>query len=221
MTLVERAPQLAALSEYLEDTRDGTGALALVGGEAGAGKSALVSAFLADVAVPVVAGMCDGMATPRPLGPVIEIAAQLEVETTLERYELFTAVLAALTRQSTVVLVEDLHWADDATADFLLYVARRLDRVPAMLIATYRDDDIGPNARLTRVVGELARLGPARRVPVRSLTESGVAAMVAGAGLDSAEVFRQTSGNPFFVTECLAARSSRPGTVHDVVLARA
>ena len=69
MRLVERGPELAALSEYLEDTRDGTGALALVGGEAGAGKSALVSAFLADVAVPVVAGVCDGATTPRPLGP--------------------------------------------------------------------------------------------------------------------------------------------------------
>ena len=57
MRLFERGPELAALSEYLEDTRDGTGALALVGGEAGAGKSALVSAFLADVAVPVVAGV--------------------------------------------------------------------------------------------------------------------------------------------------------------------
>jgi DNA-binding NarL/FixJ family response regulator/Tfp pilus assembly protein PilF len=161
------------------------------------------------------------VATPRPLGPVIEIAAQLEIDAALARDELFAAVLAALRRQSTVVLVEDLHWADDATADFLLYAGRRLDGVPAMLIATYRDDEIGANARLTRLVGELARLGTARRVPVRSLTESGVAALVAGAGLDAAEVFRQTSGNPFFVTECLAAGSSTPGTVRDVVLARA
>ena len=220
MRLFERGPELAALSEYLEDTRDGTGALALVGGEAGAGKSALVSAFLADVAVPVVAGVCDGATTPRPLGPVIEIAAQLEVDAALARDELFAAILTALRRQSTVVLVEDLHWADDATADFLLYVGRRLDRVPAMLIGTYRDDEIRSNAALTRLIGELARLGVARRIPVCSLTESGVASMVLGSTLDAAEVFRQTSGNPFFVTECLAAGSSSPGTVRDVVLAR-
>ena len=179
-----------------------------------------MSAFLADVAVPVVAGVCDGASTPRPLGPVIEIAAQLEVDAALARDELFAAILTALRRQSTVVLVEDLHWADDATADFLLYVGRRLDRVPAMLIGTYRDDEIRSNAALTRLIGELARLGVARRVPVCSLTESGVASMVAGSGLDAAEVFRQTSGNPFFVTECLAAGSSSPGTVRDVVLAR-
>jgi len=220
MRLYERGPQLAALSEYLEDTRDGTGALALVGGEAGAGKSALVSAFLVEVAVPVVAGVCDGTLTPRPLGPVIEIAAQLEVDAALARDELFAAILAALGRQSTVVLVEDLHWADDATADFLLYVGRRLERVPALLIGTYRDDEIRSNAAPTRLIGELARLGVARRVPVGSLTESGVTAMVAGSGLDAAEVFRQTSGNPFFVTECLAAASTSPGTVRDVVLAR-
>jgi len=220
MRLYERGSQLAALSEYLEGTRDGTGALALVDGEAGAGKSALVSAFLAEVAVPVVAGVCDGMLTPRPLGPVIEIAAQLEVDAALARDELFAAILAALGRQSTVVLVEDLHWADDATADFLLYVGRRLERVPALLIGTYRDDEIRSNAAPTRLIGELARLGVARRVPVGSLTESGVTAMVAGSGLDAAEVFRQTSGNPFFVTECLAAASTSPGTVRDVVLAR-
>ena len=220
MRLYERGPQLAALSEYLEATRDGTGALALVDGEAGAGKSALVSAFLAEVAVPVVAGVCDGTLTPRPLGPVIEIAAQLEVDAALARDELFAAILTALGRQSTVVLVEDLHWADDATADFLLYVGRRLERVPALLIGTYRDDEIRSNAAPTRLIGELARLGVARRVPVGSLTESGVTAMVAGSGLDAAEVFRQTSGNPFFVTECLAAASTSPGTVRDVVLAR-
>ena len=220
MRLYERGSQLAALSEYLEGTRDGTGALALVDGEAGAGKSALVSAFLVEVAVPVVAGVCDGTLTPRPLGPVIEIAAQLEVDAALARDELFAAILTALGRQSTVVLVEDLHWADDATADFLLYVGRRLERVPALLIGTYRDDEIRSNAAPTRLIGELARLGVARRVPVGSLTESGVTAMVAGSGLDAAEVFRQTSGNPFFVTECLAAASTSPGTVRDVVLAR-
>ncbi|HEY7049680.1 MAG TPA: LuxR C-terminal-related transcriptional regulator [Jatrophihabitantaceae bacterium] len=221
MALVERAPQLAALSEYLEDTRDGTGVLALVGGEAGAGKSALVSAFLSDIAVPIAAGVCDGVATPRPLGPVIEIAAQLEVDTTMPRDELFAGIVAALSRPATVVLLEDLHWADDASADFVLYAGRRLDRVPAVLIVTYRDDEIGSNARLTRVVGELARLSTARRVPVPPLTRSGVASLVDGSGLDPSEVFEQTAGNAFFVSEMVAARSSQPATVREAVLSRA
>jgi predicted ATPase len=221
MRLVERESQLAALSEHLEEIRSGSGSFVLVAGEAGAGKSALVSEFLADVAVRVAAGSCDGLSTPRPLGPMIEIATQLEVDTALPRDELFDALVGTLIRQSTIVLVEDLHWADDATADFLLYAGRRLDRIPALLIATYRDDEIGPNAPLTRLVGELGRLAAVQRVSVGSLTESGVATMVAGSGLDPAEVFGQTSGNPFFVTECLVAGSNAPGTVRDAVLARA
>jgi DNA-binding CsgD family transcriptional regulator/tetratricopeptide (TPR) repeat protein len=221
MALIERGPQLAALSQYLEDTRDGCGVLALVGGEAGGGKSALVAAFLADVAVRVVAGSCDGLSTPRPLGPLIEVAAQLEVDAALPRDQLFAAILGALKQQSTIVLVEDVHWADDATADFLLYAGRRLEDLPAMLIATYRDDEVRSNATMTRLIGEFARLGVVRRIAADSLSEEGVAAMIAGSDLDPAEVYRQTAGNPFFVTECLAAGSSRPGTIRDVVLARA
>jgi DNA-binding CsgD family transcriptional regulator/tetratricopeptide (TPR) repeat protein len=221
MALIERGPQLAALSQYLEDTRDGSGVLALVGGEAGGGKSALVAAFLDDVAVRVVAGSCDGLSTPRPLGPLIEIAAQLEVDAALPRDQLFAAILGALEQQTTILMVEDVHWADDATADFLLYAGRRLEDLPAMLIATYRDDEVRSNATMTRLSGELARLGVVRRVVAESLSESGVAALVADSGLDPVEVFGQTAGNPFFVTECLAAGSSNPGTIRDVVLARA
>jgi DNA-binding CsgD family transcriptional regulator/tetratricopeptide (TPR) repeat protein len=103
----------------------------------------------------------------------------------------------------------------------LLYAARRLDRPPALLIATYRDDEIGTNTRLTSVVGELSRLGATRRVPVPPLTASGVASLVAGCDLNPAEVFHQTAGNAFFVSEMVAARSSKPATVRDVVLARA
>src|SRR6478752_1408051 len=221
MQLIERESELSTLSTYLENIRTGAGTLALVGGEAGAGKSALVSAFLDEVAVRIAAGSCDGLSTPRPLGPIIEIAAQLEVDSALPRDELFAAILAALAQQSTVVLVEDVHWADDATADFLFYAGRRLDRIPAMVIATYRDDEITSNGALTRLIGELTRLSATRRVPVVPLTESGVATLVAGSGLDAEEVYRQTSGNAFFVTEMLAAGSSRPATVRDVVLARA
>jgi len=190
MQLIERESELSTLSTYLENIRTGAGTLALVGGEAGAGKSALVSAFLDEVAVRIAAGSCDGLSTPRPLGPIIEIAAQLEVDSALPRDELFAAILAALAQQSTVVLVEDLHWADDATADFLFYAGRRLDRIPAMVIATYRDDEISSNGALTRLIGELTRLSATRRVPVVPLTESGVATLVAGSGLDAEEVYR-------------------------------
>jgi DNA-binding CsgD family transcriptional regulator/tetratricopeptide (TPR) repeat protein len=221
MALIERDPELAALSELLEDTRTGGGSLVLVGGEAGAGKSALVSAFLDRVAVPIAAGSCNGTSTPRPLGPVIEIAVQLEVDVTLARDQLFCGIVDALGQRATVVLIEDLHWIDDASADFLLYVGRRLGQIPTVLLATYRDDEIGSNPALTRLVGELTRLSATRRLPVGPLSETGVAAMVNGSGLDPAEVFHQTAGNAYFVIEMISAKSSRPATVRDVVLARA
>jgi DNA-binding CsgD family transcriptional regulator/tetratricopeptide (TPR) repeat protein len=220
MGLVERDRELAALSEYLEDTRSGGGALVLVSGEAGAGKSALLSTFLAEVAVPVVAGYCDGVSTPRPLGPVIEIAAQLEVDTSLPRDGLFAQVLHALSARTTIILVEDIHWADDATADFLLYLGRRMERVPALVIVTYRDDELGGDRALTRFVGDAARLTAARRLPVAPLTEPGVATMLAGSNLDPAEVFRLSAGNAYFVTELLATGGSRPASVRDAVLGR-
>jgi DNA-binding CsgD family transcriptional regulator/tetratricopeptide (TPR) repeat protein len=220
MRLIERAAALGVLAETLEDTRTGTGALMLVGGEAGAGKSALVSAFLRDLTVPVAAGWCDGASTPRPLGPVIEIAAQLEVDVTLPRYDLFAALMSALARQSSVVLIEDLHWIDEASADFLRYAARRLDRAPALVVVTYRDDEIGINPALTKLVGELVPLSAVRRLPVQPLTVAGVAALVGGSGLDPDEVFGQTAGNAFFVTEMIATGSSRPASVREVVLAR-
>jgi DNA-binding CsgD family transcriptional regulator/tetratricopeptide (TPR) repeat protein len=221
MALIERDADLAALSELLEETRTGEGSLVLVGGEAGAGKSALVSAFLDEVAVPIAAGSCNGTSTPRPLGPVIEIAAQLEVDVTLARDDLFSGIVSALGQRATVVLIEDMQWIDEASADFLLYAGRRLGRVPTLLLATYRDDEIGSNPVLTRLVGELTRLSATRRLSVSPLTGAGVATMVGGAGLDATEVFHQTAGNAYFVSEMIAARSSRPATVRDVVLARA
>ena len=208
------------LGDALEDTRTGSGALMLVGGEAGAGKSALVSTFLKEVAVPVAASWCDGASTPRPLGPVIEIAAQVEVDVTLPRYELFGALVAALARQPIVVLIEDVHWIDEASADFLRHAARRLDRAPALLVVTYRDDQIGANPALTKLIGELAPLSAARRLPVQPLTAAGVSALVGGSGLDADEVFRQSAGNAFFVTEMISTGSSRPASVREVVLAR-
>ena len=219
MHLVEREAELDALSEYLDESRGG-GALVLVAGEAGAGKSALVSRFLADLTVPVAAGCCDGVSTPRPLGPVIEIAAQLEVDASLPRDDLFAAILGAVKRTLTVVLIEDVHWADDATADFLLYVARRLDQVPTLLIATYRDEEIGSDLPLTRLVGELGRLSGTRRVPVHPLSEPGVRELIAGSALDAAEVYRLTAGNAFFVTELLGSGQHRPASVREVILAR-
>jgi hypothetical protein len=94
--------------------------------------------------------------------------------------------------------------------DFLLYAGRRLERLPTLLIATYRDDEIGTNPALTRMIGEAARFGAVRRLTVGPLTPAGVSTLLAGSGLDAAQVYRQIAGNAFFVSELRAAGTPRP-----------
>jgi hypothetical protein len=53
------------------------------------------------------------------------------------------------------VVVEDVHWADDATLDVLRYLGRRVEDLPAVLVVTYRDDEVGPAHPLQRVPGAL------------------------------------------------------------------
>src|SRR5258707_7977911 len=78
MVLLERESYLAALYDYAGEARRGDGRLVLVSGEAGIGKSALVEQLAADLPEARWSwGACDGMFTPRPLGPLFDLAAQL------------------------------------------------------------------------------------------------------------------------------------------------
>lgn len=221
MKLIEREGHLAALAEYLDDARAGSGRLVLLGGEAGVGKSALVAAFVDGLDIRVVAGACDGLATPRPLAPVLEAASQLGVEPGTPRDQLFGVVLDALKQRPTVLVIEDLHWADGATRDFMLYVGRRLANVPVLAIATYRDDEGGADDPLRQLLGEASRFPAARRMGLPRFSPAGVRTLIEGSNLDANEVHRLTGGNPFFVTEVVASGSLAPATVTDAVISRA
>ena len=119
-----------------------------------------------------------------------------------------------------MLVVEDVHWADEATLDVLRYVGRRIADLPAMLLLTYRDDEIGVTIRLPRVLGVLS--GEAvHRVRLAPLSRSAVASWAGGTGATASAVYRLTGGNPFFVSEVLASpHGSVPPTVVDAVLAR-
>ncbi|MBL7258054.1 ATP-binding protein [Paractinoplanes lichenicola] len=219
--LVERSDQLAALAGAA--TRPG--ALVLVGGEAGSGKTALLRHFCRDRSR-VLWGSCDPLFTPRPLGPFADIARA----TGGELDELVTAgakayrIAAALVRAAeaapgTVVVVEDLHWADEATIDVLNLLARRIDTIPALLVGTYRDDGLDRFHPLRRLLGGTT---PMLRLDLPPLSVAAVATLAAPHGLDPYGLHRATAGNPFFVTEVLASPGgSIPPTVRDAVMARA
>jgi len=230
--LLEREPFLANLGAALAEAARGHGQLVLIGGEAGVGKSSLVRRFCEDhrASARVLIGACDPLATPRPLGPVFDIASELgsEVRSLLRvearRAELFQAVFRELSAggKLTLTAFEDIHWADEATLDLLRFLGRRLGSSRALLLATYRDDEIGRNDSLRLLLGDLASLSVVRRVTLPPLSESAVRVLAKDTGFDPSNLYRQTAGNPFFVTEVIAAGTSGiPTTVRDAVLARA
>lgn len=227
MGLLEREDQLATLVDRFERV-DGAGQLVLLSGEAGAGKSALVRAFVDEhlTGVRVLVGLCDDLFAARPLGPLRDIARRhpgslAEALATGEPATVHEAFLTDLAAppHPVVVVLEDLQWADEATLDLLRVVARRLDVLRCLVVATHRDD-LDTGHLLRRASGSL--VGPhITRLHLPPLSVDGVAAMAAGTGLDPRVVHERTGGNPFFVTELVASEhASLPSTVRDTILAR-
>ena len=227
MNLLERGPTLAQLDGLLRRAAAGQGHLVFLGGEAGIGKSVVVEQFCHDVAGEsrVLLGACDSLSTPRPLGPLADIAAAIggELERAVaadgQRHRAFRSFLEVLDatgtaraaggtasrKTPTVAVFEDVHWADEATLDLIRFLARRITGVSAVLIATYRDDEIGGAHPLRTVLGDVATAPAVVRMTLRPLSLEAVTHLVDGSGLDPVEVHRKTGGNPFFVTEVIAA----------------
>jgi DNA-binding CsgD family transcriptional regulator len=230
--LLERAEQLALLDGALAAVADGgRGRTALVLGEAGIGKTALLRGFAASVAssARVLWAACDHLFTPRPLGPFLDLAGatggQLaaRIGNAARPYDVAAALVAELGAGGTcVVVLEDVHWADEASLDVIRLLARRIEAVPAVLVLSYRDDELSRSHPLRLVLGDLSRGGQVTRVVLGGLSGSAVATLAHPQGVDAGELYTRTGGNPFFVTEVLAAGTGRiPPTVRDAVLARA
>src|SRR5882757_2659324 len=227
MNLLERHSQLEELTRHLQDAGTRAGKIAFVGGEAGAGKSALVEHFAQQSgrAARVLWGHSDALQTSRVLGPVLEFAAGLSsgsAQGGSSREQLFSHLFEKLSAPNplTLIVLEDLHWADEATLDFVRFIGRRIQRTRCLVLATYRDDEISPSHLIRGALGELTGRHAARiRVPPLSL--AAVEQLAQGTNRDPQTVYDVTSGNPFFVRELLAAPTDTvPETVRDAVLAR-
>ncbi len=228
--LLEREAQLASLEEHAGEARFGDGRMVLIAGEAGAGKSALVEQVQRDLPdANWFWGACDGLFTPRPLGPLFDIAAKLGggllelCRADAPREELFGALLRQVSEPGglQVLVVEDIHWADEATIDLLRFLGRRIRDAPVLLLATYRDDDLTPGNPLRVALGDLATQRSVRRIGLAPLSPEAVRVLAGDAGLDAAALYRLTGGNPFYVTEVVASGMGEvPASARDAVLAR-
>jgi ATP/maltotriose-dependent transcriptional regulator MalT len=227
---MERGSDFAVLEENLRAVRDSSrGRLVLVTGEAGIGKTTLLRRFCeaSGGGARVLWGGCDSLFTPRALGPLLDIAESTggELARSLESGARPSDVATALMREAgrrapAVVVFEDVHWADEATLDVLELLGRRIEGFPALLVATYRDE-LDRAHPLRAVLGELPSRGVSR-LKLLPLSLSAVAMLAEREDLDAGELYRQTAGNPFFVTEVLATGGGEiPQSVRDAVLARA
>ena len=225
---IERDRFLTELLGAARSAREGRGLTIALAGEAGIGKTTLVS-HLAETAraegMRVLWSGCEALFTPRPLGPLYDIADALGpgVNALLgadgQRERLFPAVLAAAGQMPTLLVVEDVHWADHATIDLLKYLVRRIARAPLLLVVTYRDDEVAADDPLISLLGVSTQ---ARRIALPRLSASGVTALAASTGRDARAIYELTGGNPFYVAELLAADGEGvPPSVRDAVLARA
>ena len=230
--MLERDAELAALAHAAREAADRHGSVVLVKGEAGIGKSSLVEALRSHLPAEgrMLVGYCDDLATPRTLGPFRDLVGSVGTELShavmdgSERDRVLTALRTELTwpDHPTVLVIEDVHWADDATLDALRYLIRRIADLPAVLILTYRDDELNREHPLHGLLGQASRSDHVRHLPLRRLSQQAVRELSAGSSVDGHDLFELTSGNPFFVHELLvSAQGERvPPTIADAVLAR-
>ena len=176
--------------------------------------------------VRVLAGACDALSTPRPLGPLLDVATECEglaaaVRIGEQPADVFAALRDELAAQTTVLVLEDIHWGDEATFDVVRLLARRMD-VPGLVVATYRDDGLDRDHPLRVLVGDLATANAVSRLSLEPLSPSAVAQLAVGHEVDPSDLYERTGGNPFFVAQVLASGATGvPPTVRDAVLARA
>lgn len=227
MRLLERGPALEQLDSHLDAARRGDGRVVLVVGEAGIGKTSLVREFAlqrGDMSH-VLWGACDDLLTARPLGPMWDMAFdEPALEQALEsgnRQEVFSAVYGLIKRslRPTMLVIEDVHWADDATLDLVKFVTRRVDRSYGLVVLTVREEDVSGKHLLRRALADIPHRN-FERVELEPLSKESVATMAESEHL-AEEIFLLSGGNPFLVTELLGSEEGVvPASITDAVSGR-
>ena len=226
-SLFEREDQLAALEKAVKATSE-LGTVVLVSGEAGHGKTSLVNTVLRtlDHRYRVLRASCEPVGIPAAFAPLFDLLDVLPDELARDlkagggRPAVYAGMLDLIKNDRIVLLLEDLHWSDEATMGLVRYLGRRIEATNSSLIVTYRSEELESNPQLRLVIADL---GPsAIRIEVPALTLAGVSQMARDLDLDAGALHQATLGNPFFVEEVIRhPHHDLPPTVQNAVLANA
>ncbi len=228
MELIERDTFLNLLQQQFNNTGEGEGHCVFVSGEAGIGKTSLVKAFCNehDSDCNIYLGACDALFTPRPLAPLYDIIWQVNRDlwpagqNIEERSELFGRFYRELSnrKEKSIIVFEDIHWADEATLDFIKFFARRIAHLQCLFILTFRDDEIHARHPIRTVLGQLSP-DSFTRMQLMPLSRQAVEKMSLEKGYDGENVYTISGGNPFYVNEILASYSPGiPDNIKDSIL---
>ncbi|MFT3865185.1 MAG: DUF2791 family P-loop domain-containing protein [Solirubrobacterales bacterium] len=247
---IGREAELTTLAAELDTVEAGEGSAVLIAGESGIGKSRLVTELgtaARERGFTVLTGECLELAEGElPFAALIGalrslpdldvsgtvLAGQGEEEGAQARvFERLLEVLVDLARRAPLLfVVEDLHWADRSTRDFIAFLVRNLRRERLMLLATYRSDELQRRHPARPFVLELERSGQARRIDLGPFGEAELALQlgaITGATPDPelvGHLLARSEGNPFFAEELVAASLSPgaalPDSLRDAMLLR-
>ncbi len=227
--LLEREDGLGVLVDAVQDAAAGRGSVVLVAGEAGIGKSSLLRELRERTGerVTFLIGACEPLSVPVPLAPLRELVEAAGGGDLIDlgsddRLVLVRRVASVLAERAPVVaVIEDVHWADPLTLDLLRLLVRRAPQMAALIVATFRDDEVAASPALGLLLGDLTRAPGVRRIRLRPLSHAAVRELAGPSGLEVGELVRATGGNPFLVVEAVAAGERLPASVRDAALARA
>jgi hypothetical protein len=184
----------------------------------------------------VLRGWCDPLGAPRPLGPLTDALAGLDAAAGAglaaavdsgDTARIYRQLLATLgDRDRWVWMIEDAHWADGTTLDLVRFLARRIATLRLLLVISFRDDELAATHPLAVTLGDLANYAAVSRMALEALSLPAVSALAAGSGVNAERLHQVTGGNPFFVTEVLAAgpdaltRKALPRSISEAVHGR-